>query len=202
MKRTALFGLLALVSCAALADGESTGFRAGIGVSFGQFKGEDVPAPELSDRFIHDNATGFKAYGQYQFNDWLAVEGAYHYTNDFDDKSKSPSLPGKLEINFGGFSAQALLYIPNSIEGFKAYVKGGFYDFDDDLALNGANIDSASERGLVAGAGFILDIGDNIGVRFDYDWFDADVGDLSSVNVSLEYSFGGAGQSGDAGDGG
>ncbi len=190
MKYTAVFALLALTSGFAYADGGLAGARVGFAGSFGEFKGDDVAAPELGNNFINDNSVGFKMYGQFPLNDWLAVEAAYHFTNDFEDKSKDESLPGKLQISFSGFSLQGLVYIPTTFEEFDAYVKAGYYDFDDDLALNGTNIDSSSERGFVGGAGLLIHIGEQLGVRLDIDWFNAEVGDLSSVNLGVEYRFG------------
>ena len=193
MKRMAVLGMLALVSWSAQADDGDQGWRAGAAVSFGQFTGKDVHAPELGNKFIEDNAVGYKVYGQYQFNDWFGLEGAYHYTSNFEDKSPSEhsSLTGKLQLSFSGFSAQGLLYVPTTIEDFKAYVKAGMYVFNDQLAVNGTTNSNSSERGLVGGAGVIFHITDNLGIRAEYERFKADVGDLSAVNLGVEYSFGG-----------
>lgn len=191
MKRTAVLGLLALASLAAQAAESALEPRIGAAAAFGRFEGEENPAGTLGNKFIDDDAVGFKIYGQYPLNDWFAIEGAYHYTNNFKDKQKSSSLPpGQLKLSFDGWSAQGLVYIPTTIEDFQAYLKAGYYDFSDELVLNGSNISNSSERGLVAGAGMLLKIAENLGVRLDFDWFDADVGDLSSVNIGLEYFFG------------
>jgi hypothetical protein len=194
MKRAVVLGLLVLVGWSAQAGDFEPGLRVGLAASFGQFTGNDVPAPELPDRFINDESVGFKLYSQYQFNDWFGVEGAYHYTNDFEGESKSPALPGNLKITFSGYSLQGVLYAPTSIEDFEAYLKAGWYDFDDDLDVNGVDGGSSSERGLVAGAGAIMRFSDRLGLRADFDWFDADVGDLYSVNIGVEYYFGALGQ--------
>jgi hypothetical protein len=191
MKRTAMLGLLALVSLSAQADVDEPVFRVGAAATFGNFQGKDVIEPSLGDKFIDDSAVGVKLYGQYQFNKWLGVEGAYHNSNKFEDTSSSESLPGTLELTFSGFSAQALLFIPIPAEGLSAYVKYGFYDFDDDLGVDGSSLSSSSETGAVYGGGAVIDIGDNLAIRADLDVFDANVGDLLSVNLGLQYSFGG-----------
>ena len=190
MKRMAVLGMLALVSASAQADDGGQGWRAGAAASFGQFSGSDVSAPELGNKFIEDNAVGYKVYGQYQFNNWFGLEGAYHYTSNFEDKSKNPSLPGKLQLSFSGFSAQGLLYVPTTIEDFKAYVKAGMYVFNDQLAVNGTTNSNSSERGVVGGLGVIFHLTDTLGVRAEYEIFNADVGDLSAVNLGVEYAFG------------
>lgn len=191
MKRMAVLGLLALASLSAQADQSVPGWRAGVAASFGTFQGDDVPAAELGQDFVDDNAIGYKFYGQYRFNDWLGLEGAYHLSGNFEDRSTSEALPGKLELTFSGFSAQALLYVPTTIDDFDFYVKAGMYDFDDELAVDGTTNSNSSERGLAAGAGVIFRLSETLGFRAEYEYFDADVGDLSAVNLGVEFSFGG-----------
>ena len=36
-----------------------------------------------------------------------------------------------------------------------------------------------------------MEISENLAIRADVDWFDADVGDLFSVNLGIQYRFGG-----------
>lgn len=192
MQRTALLGLLALVSFSAQAGHQVPGLRAGVAASFGEFQGADVPDASLGNKFIDDNAVGFKLYGQYQFNKWFGVEGAYHYSGDFEDKSKNLSLPGKLKLSFSGFSAQGLVFVPIPSDDVQVFVKAGFYDFDDELSLDGSSISSSTERGLVAGAGGSIEITEHVAIRADLDWFNAKAGDLLAVNLGLQYSFGGS----------
>ncbi len=191
MKRMAVLGLLALVSWAAQADDAVPGWRAGVAASFGQFSGSDVPAAELGNKFISDNTIGYKAYGQYRFNQWFGLEGAYHFSGNYEDRSSSDAFapPGKLELSFSGFSGQALLYIPTTFDDFDAYVKAGIYDFSDELVVNGSTNSNSSERGLVGGAGVIFRLSELLGFRLEYERFDASVGDLSAVNLGVEFSF-------------
>ncbi len=190
MKRTALLGLLALVSWSAHADLNEPGLRIGVATSFGIFRGDNVPDAALDSKFIDDNSVGFKVYAQYKLNDWIGFEGAYHSPGEFEDTSKSPLLPGKLGLSFTGFSAQGLLYVPMPSEDIQAYVKAGYYDFDDELSLDGSSISSSSETGLVAGAGALIEISERLAIRADFDWFDARVGSLRLVNLGVQYSFG------------
>lgn len=190
MKRMAVLGLLALASWSAQADQAEPGWRAGVAAAFGTFDGDDVSAAELGDSFIDDNAVGYKFYGQYQFNRWLGLEAGYHMSGNFEDRSTSEDLPGQLELTFTGFSVQGVFYIPTTMEDFDAYVKAGIYDFDDELAVDGVTNSTSSERGAVGGAGVVFRLTDLIGFRAEYEMFDADVGDLSSVNLAVEFSFG------------
>lgn len=191
MKRLAVLGLLALMSWSAQADDGVPGWRAGAAATFGAFEGDDVPAAELGDKFIDDNAVGYKLSAQYRFNEWFGLEGAYHMSGNFEDRSSDPVLPGKLELTFSGFSAQGLLFIPTGMEDFDAYVKAGIYDFDDELAIDGTTNSNSSERGMVAGAGFVFSLSETVAFRAEYEYFDADVGDLAGVNLGVEFSFGG-----------
>jgi len=192
MKRTAMLGLLALVSLSAQADVNEPAYRIGVAASFGSFQGDSQADSSLGNKFIDDNAVGIKAYGQYQFNKWFGVEGAYHNTDNFEDTSSSESLQGKLSLTFTGFSAQGLLFAPLPSEDLHAYVKAGYYDFDSELGLDGSNISTGSETGLVFGAGALIDIGDNLAIRADLDVFEANAGDLMAVNLGFQYSFGGS----------
>lgn len=186
MKLTAIVGLLALVSWSAQ-SAEVPGWRVGAALSYGSFKGKSDPNAGLDNKFIEDDAVGGKLYGQYQFNSWLGVEGAYHDTAQFEENTDS----GKLKLSFQGFSLQGLIYVPVPSEEIQAYLKAGYFDFNDDLSLNDVTHATSSETGLVVGGGAIIQIADRVGVRLDYDWFNADVGDLWAFNLGVEYYFGG-----------
>ncbi|MCK6370458.1 MAG: OmpA family protein [Gammaproteobacteria bacterium] len=102
----------------------------------------------------------------------------------------APPNDGNLELSFDGFSGAVLGYVPVPNEEIRVYGKVGLYDFDDELGRNGRVTSSSSEDGIMAGFGAVIDIAENFGIRADFDWFDAEVGDLWSVNLGLEYAFG------------
>lgn len=186
MKRTAMVAVLGLLSWSAQAAHDVPGWRVGAAASFSDFDWTDGDTD-----LIKDSTVGVKLWTQYQFNDWLGIEGAYHNTGDFEELSTDPNNPGNLELSFDGFSGALVGYIPVPSEEIKLYGKVGMYDFDDELSLNGTVTSNSSEDGLMAGAGAMIEIADNFGIRADFDWFDAEVGDLWSVNLGLEYFFGG-----------
>jgi opacity protein-like surface antigen len=188
MKRTAMVGLLALASWSAQAA-EVPGWRIGAAATFGDFEGSAVPEASLPDRFIEDNDVGFKLHGQYQLNDWLGIEAAYHDLGDFEEKH---TAQGKMQISVAGFTAQGLLYIPVSDE-IQVYAKAGYaYDMDEDLTVNNGSTSSDSENGFVWGGGASIQIAEHVGIRMDYDQFNLDVGEVWSVNLGVEYYFGGS----------
>lgn len=188
MKRTALVALLGLASWAVQAAHPVPGWRVGAAASFSDF---DWTEGDID--LIEDSTVGFKVYTQYQFNNWLGVEGAYHNTGEFEELSTAPSPnDGNLDLSFDGFSGALLGYVPVPSEEIKLYGKVGYYDFDDELSRNGTVSSTGAEDGLMAGAGATIEIADNFGIRADFDWFDVEVGDLWAVNLGLEYFFGGA----------
>jgi len=187
MKRTAMVGLLALVSwTAAQAAHDVPGWRAGVSASFTDFDWTDGDTD-----LIEDSAVGLKLHAQYQFNDWFGIEGAYHDTGEFEEVSTDPDTSGTLNLSFDGFTMAGVLYMPIPSDEIKFYAKAGYFTFDDELSLNDAVTSSGSESGLMAGAGAMIEIADNFGIRADLDWFDAEVGDLYAVNLGVEYFFGG-----------
>ena len=193
MNRTAMAGLLALVSWSAHAAHDVPGWRAGAAASFTTFKWSDGDVD-----VIDDSSVGAKIYAQYQFNDWFAVEGAYQNTSDLKDNlvnvpTDSDIPTGAYKIKFSGFSGAVLGYLPvPSDDDIKVYGKIGYYDFNDELTLNGDVTTDGSESGLMAVGGVVVEISRRFGIRADGEWFDADVGDLWAVNIGLEYFFGGA----------
>lgn len=191
MKRTALVGLLALVSWTAQAAQEVPGFRAGVAAAFFDFQGDNNTNPPLGDKYIDDSSVGLKLYGQYRFNEWFALEGAYHNSGDLESLSVNDSAPGELRISFNGFSLQGLVFIPLETEEIQPYLKAGMYDFDDELSVNGNTTSNSSENGFVFGGGAVIELSDAFSIRADAEWFDAEAGDLWSVNLGLEYAFGG-----------
>jgi OOP family OmpA-OmpF porin len=181
-----MVGLLALLSATAQAAHDVPGWRVGAAASFSDFEWDTGDAT-----LIDDSTVGGKFYGQYQFNDWFGVEGAYHNTGEFEEVSTDPDALGTLNLSFSGFSVAGLLYLPVPTEGIQFYAKAGFYDFDSELSLNDTVTSNGSEDGLMAGAGAMLEVSEHFGIRADLDWFDAEVGDLWTVNLGLEYFFGG-----------
>jgi hypothetical protein len=199
MNRTVMAGVLALASWTAQADQGVPGWRVGVAASFADFQWDNGPVD-----VIDDSSVGAKLYTQYQLSSWLGVEGAYHNTGEFSDDvvtSNDPNTPpGAYDLSFNGFSVAAIGYLPLGLpeDEIQFYAKAGYYDFDDKLSLEGAVTSNGSENGLMAGAGATIAMTERFGLRVDLDWFDAEVGDLWSANLGLEYFFGGPDSGGGA----
>ncbi len=120
------------------------------------------------DKGGYDDETGFKIYGGYQFNKWLAIEGAFIDLGDF----KAPNQP---TISVDGFQATALGTVPVG-ESFRVFGKAGLFK-------NGGT-------DLVYGLGF--EWGRKIGVRAEWERFTDVVGssDVDMISVSAVFNFG------------
>lgn len=184
MRRTAMVGLLALMSWSAQAEHPVPGWRVGAAAGFADFEGDSDLGPVGE---VEDSAVGLKLYTQYQFNSWLGVEAAYFNTADFEEQASI----GDVDLSLDGFSIEAVGYAPLGTPDIRLYGKAGFFDADSEVSLNGVVDNQGSEDGLTLGAGAMIEIAERWGIRADFDWYDADVGDLWSVNLGLEYFFGG-----------
>jgi outer membrane protein OmpA-like peptidoglycan-associated protein len=192
MNRTAMLGLLAVLSTAAAEAGqEAPGWRIGGQASFTDFDWTDG-----DQDLIKDGSVGGKLFAQYQFNNWFALEGGWQNTGDF--KESVVNAPdgavypvGDYKLGFDGFSGNAVVYLPVGSEEIRPFLKAGLYDFDTELSYEGNVTSSGSESGLTLGGGVAIQISDRFGLRADAEWFDAEVGDLVAVNIGLLYAFGG-----------
>jgi hypothetical protein len=181
MKRTAVAAaaLLSLTSWSAQAD-EYTGWRAGLAAAFSNIDSDQIN--------LKDNTVGFKIHGQYQFSEFFGLEGAYYTSGDF-----TQFIPGtgNAKFSLNGFMLEGIGYLPAWFgEDLRFYGKFGYYNFDDNLSVDGTSKSSGREDGVTIGMGTTIKISRNFNVRGDFDWFDADIGNLWSVNLGVEYLFG------------
>ena len=119
------------------------------------------------DRGGFGDDTGFKIYGGYQFNKWLAIEGAFIDVGDFTSSKKGT-------ISIDGFQATALGMVPLG-EAFRVFGKAGLFK-------NGGT-------DLTYGLGF--EWGRKIGVRAEWERFQDVSGgsDVDMISVSAVFSF-------------
>lgn len=120
------------------------------------------------DRGGFGDDTAFKIYGGYQFNKWLAIEGAFIDLGDFTS-STQPA------ISIDGFQATALGTVPLG-ELFRVFGKAGLFK-------NGGT-------DLTYGLGF--EWGRKIGVRAEWERFQDVSGgsDVNMISVSAVFNIG------------
>ena len=191
MKRLTMAAALILVALTAQAEGTSQ-FRVGAAAAFTDYKG-DPSFPVI------DSGLGVQFYAQAQLSKSFAVEFGYFNSGGFetDIKDAAPEITdGQTEIRLGGFNVAAVGYLPifkESETDIDLFGKIGLFDYDVDLttAHGASSVPSATghETGFLIGAGFVLNISDNIGVRTSFDWYEIDNADLWSLGLGAEYRF-------------
>ncbi len=173
--------VMALVAFSAQADDEAAKWRVGGGAAFNDF--------EDDDSIIDDNQVGFALFAQYQFNKWIGIEGGYLNTGDLEGRIGTGVDREKFDLSFRGFNIAGVVYAPLGQEDIDVYAKLGFFDFDVDLSSNGAIDSSGHQDGAMAGAGAVVQIADQWGIRAEFDWFDTDNSDFWNAVIGIEYQF-------------
>ncbi len=180
MKRVLALALLLALSTV-YADDEVSGWRVGAGVAFSDLSSDD--------NVFDDADAGVSLSVAYRINEWVGLEGAYLNTSDFDANLPNNNVPSEASVSYSGFSGAVLGYLPIPEDEIDVYLKLGLFDFDGDLSTNAGVNDSGHADGALVGAGGILHVSDNFGVKAEYNWYDIDDADLWSVILGLEYMF-------------
>lgn len=168
----AITGALFLASSPALAQGFYAGGSIGLSsmeVDVNAFDGTDV---------------GFKVFGGYRFNDYIAVEGFYTDFGEPDD--------GPLGIDADAFGIEGVGIIPLS-EQFELFGKLGLAAWDADFTGPGGFSDDGTD--LVLGVGVAYKFSPQISARGELEYYDiqADAGpfdvDTYMFSVGLQFNF-------------
>lgn len=176
---SALIALLAVPAHAGPAD---AGWRVGGGALFGEYS--------LDNDTVDDSAIGFKVYGGYRFNNYLAIEGAFLHTGEFDEDTTPAQPGGDASISANGFSLSVLGYLPLTTDNFQLFGKVGFFDLDQDLEVDGASVSTRGADGFTIGLGADIAVASQVAVRLDGDWYDMDGADFWTVGLGINYQFG------------
>jgi opacity protein-like surface antigen len=177
-------------------DEEHPRFRFGAAAAFSDYNG-------VAPLDVSDSGLGLMLYAQAQVNSWFGIEGGYYASGGFET-DLSPNTPSNecevqdfcdLELSLSGFSLSAVGYLPiggdeNDID---LYGKLGAYNFDIDVTqtIGNSRVPGSwgHSTGFTLGAGAMINISDNWGVRTEFDYFDIDNADLWTVAMGLEYRF-------------
>jgi len=172
--------VIALIACDAGADPAPSGWLIG---------GSAVTAGlKRDDNVVDDTSIGFKLFGQYKFNSWFGLEGAYCRSGAF--ASNATSADGdNFELVYQGFMFQGIGYVPLPWEEVEFFLKGGYFTFNVDSTINSSNSGTGSDNGVAIGTGFTVHITESVHFRTSVDWYDADKSDLASIELGLEYRF-------------
>jgi opacity protein-like surface antigen len=198
MKRMMMAAALFLaVSIASAQDDTDTDarFRVGVAAAFSDYKGD----PTLP---ISDSALGVQLYAQAKLNSWFGVEGGYFSSGEFETNLSPNSTTCNPDefcdagVEFKGFSLTAVGYLPigGDDSDIDFYGKIGAYNFDIEMnqRIGSSTVPGSlgSSSGLTAGAGAVINVGDNIGVRTEFDYYDVENTEhLWTLAMGLEYRF-------------
>jgi len=198
MKRMMMAAAMLLAVSLASAEDDTdthTRFRVGVAAAFSDYEGD----PSLP---IDDTSLGLQFYAQAQLNSWFGIEGGYFNSGEFETDLAPNSTTCKpeefcdAELEFKGFSLSAVGYLPigGDDSDIDLYGKIGVYNFDIDMSqkIGASQVPSSlgSSSGLTAGAGAVINIGNNMGIRTEFDYYDIENTEhLWTLAMGLEYRF-------------
>jgi opacity protein-like surface antigen len=198
MKRIIMATALLLATFTVAAqEADHARFRIGAAAAFSDYNG-DPTFP------VSDSALGLQLYAQAQVSSWFGAELGYYASGGFDWAGFDPNIASAdctttdycdTELSFNGFSLSAVGYLPIGGEDtdIDLYGKLGAYNFNIDITqtIAGSRVPGSLGRstGVTLGAGAIINISDNWGVRTEFDYFDIENADLWTLAMGLEYRF-------------
>ena len=136
-----------------------------------------------------DQNTGFKIFGGYKFNRYLAVEGGYVDFGKTYAYSTGPGVTTDVLVN--AYYASGILAIP--VAGRASLfgkVGGEFWEGEVNGATPTASAKATdSGTGLMYGAGASFELSDRLGMRGEWERYDVDGNDVDLVSVGIEFMF-------------
>jgi len=154
------------------------GFYLGAGIGQMNTQVDDV----WDSGFDFDESdVGFKIFGGYRFLPWLAVEGAYVDGGSPEDKvDYGDGDRDSLAIEVKSLVAAAVFSLPLG-ERFELFLKPGIAYWDattrlkysyPSVGLAGSFSEDDDGSAFFLGAGGGYQLGENFGVRLEYEWFE------------------------------
>jgi OOP family OmpA-OmpF porin len=170
---------------AASPDENERGFYLGGGV--GNFNVEIDRFDNVDNAIgrLDDDDTGWKVFGGYKFNRYLALEGAYvdfgRQTDTFDVSGSS----GDFTAELSGFSPQLIGILP--LGPVELSAKVGVYFIDIDLSADVDSVDeldfdsSTSDENFMYGVGIGATFFQRLNAKLEYEWMDIGGGDETNA---------------------
>lgn len=145
LKSSAALILLATLIGSFCAQAEDAGWY--LGASIGRSSVDE----DLDGATLDDDATAFRLYGGFDFNEYFGVEAQYIDFGTIEESASIGALTVNVDADANGFGLAGVGRLPLS-EKFSLSGKLGFHAWDVDLTTNGID-DSDSDQDLYLGAG-------------------------------------------------
>lgn len=191
-------GLVRKMIFAVMALALTMSARPGLAQDFGPFVGGSVGTTryDICDQlfaagasYCDDQNTGFKIFGGYKFNRYLAVEGGYVDFGKMYAYSTVPGVTTDVLVNAYYLSGMAAIPLAGRASLF-GKIGGQFWEGE----INGATPTASAKAtdsgtGLMYGAGASLDLSGNVGLRGEWERYDVDGSDVDLVSVGIVLMF-------------
>lgn len=155
------------------------------------FIGGAAGAAQVDEDFdglpLDDNASSFRLYGGYRFNDYLAVEGAYVDLGEFEQSFNIIGLPVNLSADADGFAAAVMGAVPLG-ERFDLEGRLGLF-FWDGRASAGTLAADPSDENLFLGLGASFDLSRNIAVTGDWTRYELEDVEADVFTIGFRINF-------------
>lgn len=163
---------------------------AGTAAAQGAYAGISVGQAEVSDYCdgvsieCDDSPLTGRIYAGGFFDEYLAFEGGYRYTDDTTIEDSA----GSIDVGYHMFDGSLLVFTP-SMGPVRLFAKVGAQYWRQDLSVSINGLGSASDEesgvSLRTGAGATIDITESFGLRLEWDYLQ-DIGDDSSGIQNLK----------------
>ncbi len=171
---------------------QETGFYAGLAIGQSKIKDFCGSVNGLGTGLsCDDKDTAWKVFGGYQFNRYIAAEGAY---TDFG-KITLNGPGGNAEIKSNAWELLAVGSYPIGTSGFAPYIKAGVYRGEAKLSSSVGISAKEHNNDWTAGLGVRYDIMRNFAVRAEWQRY-ADIGggdsgksDVDVISIGALYKF-------------
>ncbi len=178
LMQIALLGVITLLFAANPAKADE-GFSVGASVARA-----DVEASGLGVN-VNGDATGWRVFGLYMFNDKYGIEGGYRSFGRPDDNT----IPSNIEVGTDGFDLYAVGTYPVS-EKFDLIGKLGFVSSSTEIELDEATEASQTNTDLALGFGGEYGVSERFAVRAEFEWINnQDFGATNMIALSGVFQF-------------
>jgi len=172
-----------------------------VGLGLGSFDyKESTVDPVFGDR--SDTVSSYKVYGGFEFHEHVAAEVSYSRADDVEGNvsGNDPFLGDFFSTTRTEFTTTTIKVVGQLPRDWGVLIGGlGYFDTDADIDL-----DLMSDAGAFSASGAVSDdglmamlgiewrfgrFGTGYGVRLEYEWWDVEDGDASTIGVGISYRF-------------